>query len=71
MQYDTLSIEWRKVQFYGKSGGYIITHKWKDVDNIKRKGTYAEIKVCEELAKIGVIMCCDYLRMYCHILMKL
>lgn len=53
MQYDTLSIEWRKVQFYGKSGGYIITHKWKDVDNIKRKGTYAEIKVCEELAKIG------------------
>lgn len=45
--------EWNKIVFHSETGGFIATHRLKDIDDICRFGIAAEVNACDSLAISG------------------
>ena len=45
--------EWRKQWFCKHTGGYVVAHVLKAVDDLSRSGIVAEVKGCFSLAEMG------------------
>ena len=53
-EYDSLdAADWEKVNFFDKSGGYVVKHILKERDDMTRAGIAAEVNACTSLAMEG------------------